>query len=304
MTAIAINGLLEAEYFDLESNVVGDAFRIFVAKPPFVPRDRVCPTIYAADGNAAFPLVTSIQRALAWGSEAPAAYVFGIGYPTERGYLEAAAKRNRDYAPTEGGEYARAILGVNAAAGAAAFLRFIREELKPALQERYAIDPSDATFFGSSLGGLFGAWTLLTEPTTFRRYVLASPAISWNDEEVWRWEEAYAARNTDLCATVFLSAGSLEAPKPARENALQIAANNPLLRPRIEAMIAWMDAHGWPRTSELATEFAAKLRSRRYASLDVRAQVLPEETHLSVPPAIVSRGLRYVFGHWRAPAEA
>jgi hypothetical protein len=32
-TAIAMNGLLDAEYFDLESTHVGDTFRIFVAKP-------------------------------------------------------------------------------------------------------------------------------------------------------------------------------------------------------------------------------------------------------------------------------
>jgi hypothetical protein len=46
-------------------------------------------------------MVTSIQRTLAWGAEAPAAYVIGLGYPTERGYLQAIAKRNRDYPPTD-----------------------------------------------------------------------------------------------------------------------------------------------------------------------------------------------------------
>jgi predicted alpha/beta superfamily hydrolase len=44
------------------------------------------------------------------------------------------------------------------AAGAANFLRFVTEELKPLLILKYAIDDSDETLIGVSLGGLFAAW--------------------------------------------------------------------------------------------------------------------------------------------------
>jgi predicted alpha/beta superfamily hydrolase len=298
-TAIAMNGLLDAEYFDFESTHVGDTFRIFVAKPPFAEREKRYPVIYATDGNGSFLMVTSIQRTLAWSGEAPAAYVIGVGYPTEGGYLQAIAKRNRDYPPTDAGDYARTMLGPTFAAGGNVFLRFLTEELKPELASRYAIDANDATFFGSSLGGLFGAWVLLTSPATFRRYILASPAITWNDEEVWRWEQACAAARSDLPATVFLGAGELEAADVARRYALETAEKNSLLRPRIKAMIAWFEEHGWPRTAEIGPEFADKLKSRNYSGLKIRCHNMPEETHMSVPPAVISRGLRYVFGHWR-----
>jgi uncharacterized protein len=297
--AITMNGLLDAEYFDFKSTHVGDTFRIFVAKPPFADKDKRCPGIYVADGNGSFPMVTSIQRTLAWGGEAPAAYVIGVGYPTEGGYLQAVLKRNRDYPPTDAGEYARAMLGATFAAGGASFLRFLTQELKPELESRYAIDANDSTFFGSSLGGLFGAWTLLTSPATFQRYILASPAITWNDEEVWRWEQACAEARSDLPATVFLSAGELEAADVARRYALETAENNPTLRPRIKVMIAWFESHGWPRTAEIGPEFAARLQSRNYAGLKIHCHNMPDETHMSVPPAVISRGLRYVFGHWR-----
>lgn len=297
--AITMNGLLDAEYFDFESTYVGDTFRIFVAKPPFADKEKRYPAIYAADGNGAFPMVTSIQRTLAWGGEAPAAYVIGLGYPTECGYLHAISKRNRDYLPTDGGDYARAMLGPTFAAGGTEFSRFLTQELKPELEARYAIDADDSTFFGSSLGGLFGAWTLLTLPTTFQRYILASPAITWNEEEVWRWEQACAVARRDLPATVFLSAGELEAADVARRYALETAENNPVLRPRIKAMIAWFEEHGWPRTAEIGPEFADKLRSRNYAGLKIHCHNMPDETHMSVSPAVISRGLRYVFDHWR-----
>jgi len=298
-TTIAMNGLLDAEYFDFESTQVQDTFRIFVASPPFADKEKRYPAIYAADGNGAFPLVLSTQRTLAWGGEAPAAFIIGVGYPTEGGYLQAIAKRNRDYPPTDGGDYARAMLGPTFAPGGSAFLRFLIQELKPELESRYAIDGGDSTFFGSSLGGLFGAWTLLTSPATFQRFILASPAITWNGEEVWRWEQACAEARSDLPATIFLSAGALEAADVTRRYALETAENNPMLSPRIKVMIAWFEEHGWPRTAEIGPEFADRLRSRNYAGLKIHCHNMPDETHMSVPPAVISRGLRYVFGHWR-----
>jgi predicted alpha/beta superfamily hydrolase len=295
---VTMTGLLDAEYFDVESQYVGDAYRIFVAKPPFAPPGKY-PAVYIVDGNGLFPLAAAIQRMLAFGAESPPAYVIGIGYPTEGGYMAAVAKRNRDYVPTDGGDYARAMLASSEAPGGQSFLRFIREELKPLLEARYDIDPGDATFFGSSLGGLIGAWILLTAPATFQRYVLASPTISWNQEEVWHWEQAYASAHSDLPAAVFVSAGSSEAPEIARANAVQIAENSPMIREQVQSIIAWCDRHGWPRTTDLPHELAARLRSRNYAGLRIHAHTMPDETHMSVAPAILSRGLRYVFDRWQ-----
>jgi predicted alpha/beta superfamily hydrolase len=295
---VTMTGLLDAEYFDVDSECVGDTFRIFVAKPSFVPPGKY-PALYIVDGNGLFLLATAIQRMLALGAECPPAYVIGIGYPTQGGYMAAVAKRNRDYAPTDGGDYARAMLNSSVSPGGQAFLRFIREELKPLLEARYDIDPGDATFFGCSLGGLIGAWTLLTAPETFQRYILASPTISWNQEEVWQWERAYASSHRDLRATVFVSAGSAEAPEIARANAVEIAENSPMVRAQVESIIAWCDQHGWPRTTDLPHELAARLRSRNYTGLRIHAHTMPDETHMSVAPAILSRGLRYVFDHWQ-----
>lgn len=291
-----MNGLLACEYFDLASHSVGDTFRVFVARPLFAPAGRH-PLILATDGNTAFSLVTSIQRTLALGADVPAALVVGVGYPTEAGFAQAIQKRNRDYSPTDGGEYARAILGTNVEPGAAKFLSFATEELLPTLRERYSVDTDDSTLVGMSLGGLLGAWTLLTAPSTFRRYVLGSPALFWNNEEVWQWEAECAQTREDIRATVFVGAGALETAPATRENAVAIAEHGPAhLRDRARATIAWCDRHGWPRLAEMVPELTSKLQSRRYASLENQGQVMPDETHLSSPPGVISRGLRYVFG--------
>jgi uncharacterized protein len=187
--------------------------------------------------------------------------------------------------------------------GAHQFVRFLSEELKPLLERRYGINQHDSTFIGASLAGLFGTWALLQASDLFQRYILTCPALWWNDEEVWQWEQTCADAGRDLSAKVFISAGGLEYAAAMREHALKIAAGNPLLRPQVEGTIAWHDKYGWPRTTELTQELAAKLRSRNYRGLNVHCHNMPDETHMSVAPAAICRGLRYVFDSWR-PEEA
>jgi predicted alpha/beta superfamily hydrolase len=293
--ATVMNGLLASEYFDLPSSCVGDTFRIFVARPAFADAGP-SPVILAADGNAAFPLVTSIQRTLSMGGAVPAAYVIGVGYPTEGGFMQAIQKRNRDYPPTEAREYARAILGSNIEPGGPRFVAFLQDELLPELRARYPVHADEATFIGTSLGGLFGIWTLLTAPSTFHRYILGSPALFWNDEQIWQWEEECARARNDIRASVFLGAGMLETAEATRQSALAMAEGGPQhLRDRAIATIALCDRHGWPRLAEILPELTAKLQSRHYASLDIHSECLPDESHLSSAPVVISRGLRYVF---------
>lgn len=298
MDVTPMNGLLECEYFDLRSSIVNDDFRIFVGKPSFAG-DAELPAVFIADGNSMFTQVLGTHRSLVWGSEATPAFIIGIGYPTEQGFMQAVAKRNRDYVPTQDAEYARRVLNSTYDAGGAAFLGFIAEELKPALSKRYRIDLQESTFVGASLAALFGAWTLLHSPKQFRNYILTSPALWCNHEEPWQWEQRYADNNADLPATVFLSSGELEHPDAHRAHAKLLIEKNPMLREQVESVSRWHDEHGWPHTARVTDEFARRLASRRYPSLRIHCHNMPDETHTSVGPAAISRGCRYLSGHWR-----
>jgi hypothetical protein len=59
-----------------------------------------------------------------------------------------------------------------------------------------------------------------------------NPAITWNGEEVWHWEQAYADARGDLPATVLLSAGELEAADVARRYALESCQAKGAVSPR------------------------------------------------------------------------
>ena len=63
--------------------------------------------------------------------------------------------------------------------GSAAFRRFIRDELFPAVKSRYRVTDERA-IVGESLAGLFIVETFLMEPTMFDHYVAIDPSLWWN----------------------------------------------------------------------------------------------------------------------------
>jgi predicted alpha/beta superfamily hydrolase len=304
---VTMNGTYGAEYHDVDSANVGDRFRIFVSRPGGPAADRRLPVVYVLDGNLYFAAVTQMYRAMTLGGEVPPAIVIGIGYPSADP-VDALSKRQRDYTPSEGAEVEQLMFGMSdptgsgpGLGGAESFARFLVEELKPALASRYDTDRQDSTLIGVSLGGLFAARILLSAPAEFRRQVLCSPSLWWNREEVWAWDQRYSELHSDLAATVFVSAGSLETAAASRLQLSRMAqaAEGPA-RAGLERMIATYDLHGWPRMSELTREFADRLAARGYAGLNIHCHNMPDETHTSVAPAAITRGLRYVSGSWKA----
>ena len=72
--------------------------------------------------------------------------------------------RNRDFTPP----------------GAGLFLRFLREELVPAVNGHYRTERF-RVLSGHSLGGLFALHVLATAPDAFDAYLAASPSAQWDD---------------------------------------------------------------------------------------------------------------------------
>jgi len=63
--------------------------------------------------------------------------------------------------------------------GSAAFRRFIREELMPAIDRRYRTTTKRA-IIGESLAGLFVVESFLREPALFDEYIAFDPSLWWN----------------------------------------------------------------------------------------------------------------------------
>lgn len=266
-----------SQSYRLQGQAVDQAFQIDVALPPrpLTEGERL-PVIYVLDGNACFGMAAQIARMLQFGPvPLPSTLVVGVGYAGEDA-LSALKLRWRDLMPSVD----EAAVAMYRAAPppwtlpddirpghADEFLAFINEELKPFLEQRFPINGEDQTIVGISAGGLFALHTLFTAPASFQRYVAISPAVYWDNRMLLAEEAAQAAKAQDLPAHVFLGVGGLE------------------------------EAHHLPsRMVSNLYELDAILRQRRYPSLKLGFQVFPDETHMSVAPAGISRGLTEVFG--------
>ena len=310
-TPVIMRGLNDCHYVETTAASNGQAYRIFVGGPLSTHADQRYPVIYVLDGKLNFAMVHAQCQLLSAMGQMPPAFVVGVAFAgDETFFAKDSALRQRDFTPNHGGSRESAMRILNdqgdtvTSGGARAFLGFLRDELKPAIEAGYPVDAGDATIIGHSLSGLFPSWVLFHEPETFQRYVLVSPSWWWNDYEIWRWEDQYAKTHRDLPVKIFATAGGLETA--VNHQALiqrMAAAAAPDIRRRFDDYIDLADKSGWPQMAEIIPEFQARLKAREYTGLDLTAVVLPEENHESIPGVAFSRGLRFVFGSWRPDTQ-
>ena len=89
-------------------------------------------------------------------------------------------------------------------------LTFIRNDVIKYVENNYRTDPDNRTYFGYSLGGLFGAYILLTQPDTFKNYILGSPSLEGDIPYLSELDSNAALKRKGLNTNVFISYGSLE----------------------------------------------------------------------------------------------
>ncbi|HEY9671231.1 MAG TPA: alpha/beta hydrolase-fold protein [Waterburya sp.] len=250
----------------ISSSNINQDFSILVALPhTYAKFDKAYPALYVLDANGVFGTVTETVRMLTTVNAIPEIIIIGIAYPVNT-LTETFAFRTRDYTPTRVDEWYKEIALPNkpnycGSGGAPQFLRFIREELMPFINATYRTIPQDDAILGFSFGGLFALYTLFDKPNTFQRYIIGSPTVWWDESVILNREQDFAANNTDLPAKLFMSVGS-------NEN---------------ERMVTGMQT------------LAKTMQDRRYKNLEMKTHIFEDETHTSVAPATISRGLRVVF---------
>lgn len=275
----------ESDTYRIRSRCVGADFEIRVARP--MPAFMGAPAgqydvLYLLDGDLFFGLATDTTRLMhqLFGELSPT-LVVAVGYGTGDGRI-VGETRNRDFTPTADAGFAA--LGPPPGAGpepllpegkryggAAPFLDFLLDEVQPLIAEAYPLTTGRSTLVGSSMGGLFASYVLLERPEAFTQYIIASPALWWNDHLLMRTADERPLLRGRGPARVFLAVGALEE-----------RAEIPLLA-----------------TFKLVSnvsEFARLLQARPAPGLDVWLHVFESETHASVVPVALTRGLRTLQG--------
>lgn len=274
----------QTEVFDVHSVRADADFQIWVASPiagmrPFPPGPRKC--LYVLDANLFFATAVEMTRLMSqlYG-ELPPLLVVGIAYDTSVPSLQGEL-RARDFTPTADAGFAamaRTLPGAptptlpegRRLGRAFEFLDFLTAEVRPFIEQRYEVSEGGSVLFGSSLGGLFALYAMLERPEAFDAYISVSPAIWWDNGFLLNREAELASSRHDLAATLFLSVGGGEE-----------RADIPALAPF--KMVSNVNV------------LAERLAARHYRSLDMVTFVPEGESHTTVVPVALTRGLRYVL---------
>lgn len=278
--------LYNSHEYRVRSRINGQEYRIQVALPPRYNDSSTSdstrhPVMYVLDGELELPLMAQMFRLSNGGTDgtgatidrAPEQVIFvGIGTvpfgPVPAPNMQ---DRVRDYSPPPfpgpKPEHRNRQSEQPPAGGAPAFLRVMKEEVIPLIDKRYRTT-ADRGIHGHSLGGLFVAYALFTDPEVFSRYAITSPALWWDDASIFLRESELANRATSLRKRVFLSVGALEGADEI--------------------------ADVWRMLSTLCHDRAAD----RFAGLQLTAEILPGEYHGSV--VHFSRALKALYPPFRA----
>jgi len=272
------------QVFNLHSERADADFQIWVAEPvagviPLPPGPRQ--VLYVLDANLFFGTAVEMSRLMSqlYG-ELPPLLVVGVGYETTRPAIQAEL-RARDFTPTADSGFGAMAQSHPSApeptlpegrrlGRASEFLDFLSEEVQPFVEGRFAVSDEGSTLFGSSLGGLFTLYALLKRPEAFDAYIAVSPAIWWDSAYLLKLETEVARSRDDLAAKLFLAVGGGEE-----------RADIPQLAPF--RMVSNLHA------------FAEQLSEHRYPSLALETLVPEGESHTTVVPVALTRGLRYVY---------
>ena len=266
----------DTEVREIRARALHRDYQLFISLPRgYDQSTRRYPVLFVTDANYAFPLIRSIAKRIRNGGEDMEDFIL-VGLSYAKGETPEYSRR-RDYTPTANGdkEAISDMLSAPPVYGEAeGYRKFIADEVFPMVAQKYRADMKRAIYAGHSFGGLFGLHVLLTEPSMFEKYIIGSPSLWFDRRVAFATERNYAKAHSDLRAKVFMAVASYET--------LNFSSNDPR----------------YNKTVDMVRDLQAMehvLASRGYKSLEVTSMIIPDEDHLTVFPALITRGLKWAL---------
>lgn len=253
------SALTSGTAFHIHSKVLGEDRPYFLYAPPGGRGGRL-PIIVVLDGDAHFDHTASAVRFLVNQGRMPPALVVAV--PNT-------ADRTRDLTPAVISDTALRT-ATPTAGGADRLLRFLADELIPAIERRHGKAPF-RVLVGHSLGGLTAAYALLGGAGGFQAVIAISPSLWWDHERLTDSLVARLARQPPLQGWWYATMGALESA---------------------DQMIAPFQ------------RVERALREHAPATLQWRFTLLPDEDHGSTPYRSAYDGLEAIFRPYRVPTDS
>ncbi|MBK1833022.1 alpha/beta hydrolase [Roseibacillus ishigakijimensis] len=266
----------------------GTEYRIMVSLPEEEAPAGGFPVAYLLDGNALFPLASSLYRVQAGTAKLrkhngiSSGIIVGIGYVGD-------SQRDYEYTPEaeptsqpetyrNGQPYPPREYG-----GAARLRAFIEDELKPEIEKRYPVDPSQQALVGNGFGGVFVLHTLFTAPDSFHTYVAGSPSIWWNGRSILEQEKAFRAQPAAARLLLTVGEGEQSLTRVETNWADEDAREEHRLKVTSRRMV------------DNARELFWRLDDLDHSGFEVEYASFAGESHKSAIPMSLSRALPFLF---------
>jgi len=235
------------EVVPLKNSKSGEQYELYIQLPVTYSdnSDKKYPVLYVTDGPENFKLLSGAAEYLMEN-------VILVGISWQRG-VAAVDSRHWDYSP----KWLK--LETYKTGNADNYLSFIRNDVFKYVEKNYRTASNNRTYFGFSMGGLFGTHVLLTQPETFNNYILGSPYLARDLSKYYQFDKSLPLRNNNLKVNVFLSYGELE--------------------------------KGYGKNIE---SFIAKLRNENYQSLVLKKEIVKSAGHIKSFPETVVRAMYWL----------
>jgi len=192
-TEIKVSELTIGTKQQVKSTILNEERPIIISLPKdYATSEAQYPVLYLTDGLQNIWHVMGTIEVLARTGSIPPMIVVGIE----------STNRTRDFTLT-------ASKNDPESGGGKKFLDFIEKELIPYMDSNFRTN-SFRVLEGHSLGGLFAASTLLEKPDLFDGFIIMSPAMWWNGEELTKKAGTFFKTHPDLNKTLFFGIGTYE----------------------------------------------------------------------------------------------
>ncbi|APG51753.1 TPA: alpha/beta fold hydrolase [Providencia stuartii] len=254
-----VSQFYDVQHHDMEnphSSKGSRTYRIFSAVPHGMQSPR--PVLYMLDGNGIFPLV--VNRAIQKLPKDKLPIIIGVGYPIHEAFPK--QLRTYDYTPrVAGDDFAQG-------GGSEELSQFLTSQIRPWVEQQFAIDKQKQTLFGHSFGGLFTLMAYQKHPTAFQSFVSASPSLWWGKGTMIDKAQLTQQQNA---SPLFITLGELE-EKPD------------LSRLSEEQIKHYQSRSSWITSRQLCTMLSDHGRHCEFT-------LYPNQSHGSVIPDAINKAL-------------
>ena len=216
---------------------------------------RKYPVIYLTDAWYSFQIASGATRFPMNSGAMEEAIIVAIAYSKGS---QGSTSRVRDYTPS------RATSWKMKTGKAPGHAKFIREVVFPYIEAKYRSEPSQRTFIGNSLGGLFGVYILFNYPDMFNSYILGSPSVWFNNHHILS-SPIVKSKST---IKVYLSVGQLESPQFGEQ----------------EDMVSG------------AKKLAEKINVQAGSNISLKFNIIHGAKHATAFPTTLIQGLDWIYG--------